>query len=61
LIFRNRFGNDVKNPLPEQMEKSEQCSVIKFLFLKGFSANAISRELSAVLGITAYSLSQVKK
>jgi hypothetical protein len=61
LIFRSRFGNDVKNPLPAQIEKSEQRSVIKFPFLKGLSANAISSELSAVLGPTAYSLSQVKK
>jgi hypothetical protein len=61
LIFRSRFENDVKNPLPAQMEKLEQCSVIKLLFLKGFSANAISWELSAVIGPTAYSLSRVKK
>jgi hypothetical protein len=42
------------------MEKSEQCFVIKFLFLKGLSANAICRKLSTVLGPTAYSLAQVK-
>jgi transposase len=41
------------------MEKSEQRFVIKFLFLKGLSANAIYRELSTVLGPIAYSLIQV--
>jgi hypothetical protein len=60
LIFRSRFGNEVKNPLPAQMEKSEQRSVIKFLFLKGLSADAISKELSTVLGPTEYCLAQIK-
>jgi hypothetical protein len=43
------------------MEKSEQRSVIKFFFLKGLGANEIHRELTAVLGSTAYSPSQVKE
>jgi hypothetical protein len=42
------------------MEKSEQRFVIKFLFLKGLSADAIYSKLSTVLGPTAYSLAQVK-
>jgi transposase len=42
------------------MEKLEQRFVIKFLFLKGLSANAIYKELSTVLGLIAYSFAQVK-
>jgi transposase len=42
------------------MEKSEQRFVIKFLFLEGFSADAISKDLSAVPGHNAYSFAQVK-
>jgi transposase len=42
------------------MEKSEKLFVIKFFFRKGLSANAIYKELSTVLGPTAYSLAQVK-
>jgi hypothetical protein len=42
------------------MEKSEKHFVIKFLFLKGLLPKRIHRELSSVLGSTAYSLSQVR-
>jgi hypothetical protein len=43
-----------------QMEKSEQRFVVKFLFLKGLGSMAIHTELTAVLGSTVYSLSQIK-
>jgi transposase len=43
------------------MEKSEQRFVMKFLFIKGLSAKTIHRELTGVLGATAFSLSQVKE
>jgi hypothetical protein len=43
------------------MEKSEQKFIIKFFFLKGLGSKAIHRELIAVLGSTAYSLTQIKE
>jgi histone-lysine N-methyltransferase SETMAR len=43
------------------MDQSELRFVIKFLFLKGLGAKAIHKELTAVLGPTAYSLTQVKE
>jgi hypothetical protein len=43
------------------MQKSEQRFVIKFFFMKGVGAKAIPRELSAVLGPTAYLSRQVKE
>jgi hypothetical protein len=43
------------------MEKSEQRFVVKFFFLKGLGSKAIHREIIAVLGSTAYSLTQIKE
>jgi hypothetical protein len=44
-----------------QMEKSEQRFIIKFFFMKGLGAKATHKELTAVLGTTAYSLHEVKE
>jgi hypothetical protein len=43
------------------MEKSEQKFIVKFLFLKGLGSKTIHRKLTAVLGSTAYSLTQIKE
>jgi hypothetical protein len=60
LILSGAFGNDGQNPFIGQMEKSEHRFVIKFLFLKRLSASTIDRELSTVIGPTAYFLVEVK-
>jgi transposase len=57
----NLDQHDVNLTSFRQIEKSEQRSVIKFFFLKGLAAKTIHRELTTVLGSTAYSLSQVKE
>jgi hypothetical protein len=43
------------------MEKSEQRFVIKFFFVKAVGAKATHRELTTVLGHTAYLLREVKE
>jgi transposase len=44
-----------------QMQNSEQGFAIKFFFLKRFDSKPIHRKLTAVLGSTAYSLTQIKE
>jgi hypothetical protein len=43
-----------------EMDESEQRLVVKFFFLKGVGSKGIHREITAVLGSTAYSWIQIK-
>jgi hypothetical protein len=43
------------------MEKAEQRFIVKFFFLKSLGSKKIRREFIAVLGSTAYSLTQIKE
>jgi hypothetical protein len=70
MIFGNMSHRTVKINLDQydvnlasflQMEKSQQRSVVKFFFLKGLGAEGIHRELTTILGSTAYSLGQVRE
>jgi hypothetical protein len=61
-IVKNNYDRHDVNPASfRQIEKTKQRFVVKFFFLKGLCSKVIHRELTAVLGSTAYSSTQIKE